>query len=1021
MVSDIGGVGLSLATPSTTIIIITLEIHCFPLDSHHWPLLGRHFTPEITMATVHQRSSILSTPAGRTGCEKLTTLTLNTVWGENVWGADGQCDCSLMQFVDESPENEWLETLVPSDYSFAKVQSWMVRIFQYAQSRHTISLCQFDIKVTYELESQRDWVHMLTDIAAGICSVLPYSFLYLVIRPRGIPIPILIRFANSDVDAVANARSASEGSVEFIRRTQTPIEEHILTTAADDEASSTSSKSIVTPETSSASGSDPGSPIQRPSSAASSLDKTEEEFNLAELGQGEYHVGEACDDDYGAVDDRTVDTYVGSFNSGNTAEEWEECLRFFSITRPANSKNTRVPIKKLPGMSVGLFDYQLMGVFNLLKLALQGVRGGFLADEQGLGKTQEMFGLIALTFGLRRSKADVLLAQSSPKPTRHNRRGSDARKCFADVRYGFRCYCYHEPTQQLADLLPDGPSIIIVPNRNMTQTLREAKVKLDTSTLKIRLQRGAVNDRLTASEAKSLSASITAKELLGGGSILPPVEYCYKSKGDASDFVIITTPDSLDHLVNVRFGTDVKVSNTTRRVKKGALLPGLVLMDEFHEYMQSDSIDGANIVAWLQDLRTACRGSQQPAPLAYLVSGTPFGESPSDIRPALSLLSQGSWETDAHPMADVTPASLDVVTAAYHTLAASQAEGTVLDSRDITDYRRRLGVILKHTMVRRLGTDSFLGKPLTNLGPLTVNIVDHSIPDHLINNLQSLADATHALAEQEAAAAGVLIPHLLRSNLGQSILLKLRLASTFPGIASPHPNGETFHFNLPEILSEITTAAGDVTKTRYFPHIPRWAAHSPKLATLDATVATMVADKTRIPGEACHAKKLVVFAPLEAEALLLFAYLLHRKVKGGDGLVKPVWLHSGMGQGERQGVIDKFLELNNAAPNVLVVPIGLAGTGLNFQRARYSVVTGPAWTKRECQQAYYRTHRIGQKMETRLQLWTGRWNPAERIVLGRHAGREVEEGDLRVMGNGVGAEVEGGLAERHQGVGNESE
>lgn len=987
------------------------------------------------MATVHRRSSILNTRAGRTGCEKLTTLTINTVWGENVgrenvgrgdvWGANGQCDCSLTDFVDKSSEteNSCSETLVPSDYSFAKFQGWMALIFQYAQSRHTISLCQFDIEVTYELESQRDWVHMLTDIAAGLCPVLPYSFLYLVIRPRGIPVPVLMRFANSDIDEAAGIPGETpEGSVEASRRTQALTGENTLTTATDDETSTTSSILVInTPETSSLSGSDPASPIQRPSSAASSLGKTEEESNVAELGQGEYHVEEACDDEYGAVDDGTVDTYVGSFNTGNTAEEWEECLRFFSITRPANSKTTRVPIKKLPGMSVGLFDYQLMGVFNLLKLALQGVKGGFLADEQGLGKTQEMFGLIALTFGLRRSKAEVLLAQSSPKPTRHNRQGSDARKCFADARYGFRCYCYHKLTQQLADLLPDGPSVIIVPNRNMTPTLREAKVKLDTSTLKIRLQRGAVNDRLTAGEVRSLSASITAKELLGGGSILAPVELCYKSKGNSSDFVIITTPDSLDHLLNVRFGTDVKVSNTTRRVKKSALLPGVVLMDEFHEYMQPGSIDGANIVAWLQDLRTACRGSQQPAPLAYLVSGTPFGESPSDIRPALSLLSHGSWETDAHPMAAVTPARLDVITASYSALAASQARGMPLDPGDITDYRRRLGIILKHTMVRRLGTDSFLGKPLTNLGPLTVNIVDHRIPDQLINNLQSLADATHALAGQGAATADIPITHLLRSNLGQSILLKLRLASTFPGIASPLPNGETFHFDLPEILSEISTAAGNVTNTRYYPHLPRWAAHSPKLATLDATIAAMVADKTRIPGEACHAKKLVVFAPLEAEALLLFAYLLHRKAKGGDGMVKPVWLHSGMGQGERQGVIDQFLELNNAAPNVLVAPIGLAGTGLNFQRARYSVVTGPAWTKRECQQAYYRTHRIGQKMETRLQLLTGRWNPAERIVLARHAGREVEEGDLWVAGNGVGGEGDGRLVERHQGVGEESE
>ncbi|KAK1830418.1 hypothetical protein QBC39DRAFT_260918 [Podospora conica] len=797
-----------------------------------------------------------------------------------------------------------------------------------------------------------------------------------------------------------------------------------LESGTDEETSTPPSALALTPGTSSVSGPCPESPIVRPSSAASSLNKSEEECELVELAQDEYHVEEACDDDYGAVDNTTVDTYVGSFNTGNKAEEWDECLKFFAITRPVATKSTRVPFKKLPGMSVGLFDYQLMGVFNLLKLTLGGVAGGFLADEQGLGKTQEMFGLIALTYGLRRSKAEVLLARASPAKgnRQHNRPGSNARACFADSRYGFRCYCYHKLTQQLADLLPDGPSLIIVPGRNMTQTLREAKTKLDTSALKIRLQHRTVGgkDRLTASEAKSLLASVTAKEVPGDGEYPPTVEYSYKPKPNSSDFVIITAPESLDELCNITFGVDVKVAKRDKRVKRSGLLPGMVFMDEFHEYVRRGGLYTDDIVAWIQDLKASCRGPRQPVPLCYLVSGTPLGESPEDLYSPLTLLSQRSWELDSHPMADVIDRLMEV-NSSYIGLVTAQAHGEVLDPADIVDYRRRLGAILKQTMVRRLGTDSFRGTPLTTLGPLSVNIVDHSIPDHLINNLQSLADATRTIAEEKAAAIGTDVSHLLRSSAGEDILLKLRLASTFPGIASPLPKGETFNFDLSEILSEMTAAGGNVAKTRYFPHLPRWATHSPKLATLDATVAAMVADKTRIPGENCHAKKLVVFAPLEAEALLLFAYLLHRKAKTGDTLVKPVWLHSGMTQGERQAVIDKFLELNNAAPNVLVAPIQLAGTGLNFQRCKYSVVTGPAWTKRENQQAYYRIHRIGQKQQTKLQLLTGRWNPAERLVLSRYAGREVEEGDLWEVGNSVGAGEGEGLVERHQEVKDEAE
>ena len=127
-------------------------------------------------------------------------------------------------------------------------------------------------------------------------------------------------------------------------------------------------------------------------------------------------------------------------------------------------------------------------------------------------------------------------------------------------------------------------------------------------------------------------------------------------------------------------------------------------------------------------------------------------------------------------------------------------------------------------------------------------------------------------------------------------------------------------------------------------------------------------------------------------------------------------LHNGLTADERQMVLDKFLEMGNAPPNVLVAPLALAGTGLNLQRAGYSVVTGPAWTKRETQQAYYRLHRVGQKQTTKLQLLTAQWNPAERVIIARYEGRELlEEGRWDVVY--PGANPEGGddaLLERHQ-------
>jgi hypothetical protein len=265
-------------------------------------------------------------------------------------------------------------------------------------------------------------------------------------------------------------------------------------------------------------------------------------------------------------------------------------------------------------------------------------------------------------------------------------------------------------------------------------------------------------------------------------------------------------------------------------------------------------------------------------------------------------------------------------------------------------------------------------------------------------------------------------------HLPRHRLLKLCLASTFPGIASSSSKNTTgseeedFTFTPSELRTHLSAAKGDVTKTPYFRHIPAWAAHSPKLETIAQTIQTMLADRSPIPGRPSTQKKYCIFCPVEAEAVLLHGYLLllKRNPNKFRGL-KPTLLHSSLPQADRQRVLEQFLTEGNAPPNVLVAPLCLAGTGLNLQRARYSTVTGPAWTKRETQQAYYRIHRVGQVQETRLSLLVGRWNPAERFIL---AGYEeggvmtVQEGAEKMweVGNefcGAGKEG-GGLVERHQ-------
>ncbi|EAQ83167.1 hypothetical protein CHGG_10985 [Chaetomium globosum CBS 148.51] len=785
----------------------------------------------------------------------------------------------------------------------------------------------------------------------------------------------------------------------------------------------------------------PPIPPQTPPAPETKATPTATYLNLIDLAAAEYQTASVADADYGAVDlDTTVDAYVGSYNAGNSEAEWSACLDYFkvheaewrkreSIAAVSKGGRVRVPMKKLQGTMVGLFDYQLMGVLKLMTFVLGDVSGGLLCDEQGLGKTQEMYGLMAFAHSLRKCKNEVQAAwrksaKAAAKPGgkqkggsvgQHNPPGKEgARLCPFDDRYRFRCYCYSELTRQLADRLPDGPNILVAPARNCASTVRDAKLKLDTKVFKIRgfHEGGDKEDKLTPAEVQKLRPIITPGE---DGNCK------YQAGLGQSDYIIIVSPEFIPRLMT-HFA--MKVSGGVG--KMSGLLPGMILMDEFHEYAIAKDCEESRIEAWLQHLKKCCLDSNQPTPLTYFVSGTPFGETPADIHPTISFLEKEVWKDENHRLNGATVASFDALVDTFNKLTRIQADGETVPTPDIVDYRHRLDRVLKPMMLRRLGTDQFQGRNLTDVGPLKVNITDHNLPSHLTDDMQALANRTRDLAAAAAAKQGIPLPRFLRSKAGEAIFLKLRLASTFPGIAAP--SSAEFNFNIAEIHANLAAARFDVTKTPYHELIPAWSAGSPKLETLTQTIATMLNDKSPIPGAPSVSKKLCIFTPLEAEAVLLQSYLLLKRTHPAFRHLKPILLHSSLSQTERQRVLDSFLTEGNFPPNVLVTPVALAGTGLNLQRARYSTVTGPAWTKRENQQAYYRIHRVGQRQETRLGLLTSRWNPAERVVLGAYEGRGVE-------GDGLGEEVwevgnrfcaaaaeeakaggKGGMVERHQGA-----
>ncbi|KAK0665301.1 hypothetical protein QBC41DRAFT_283269 [Cercophora samala] len=964
--------------------------------------------------------------------------------------SDKPVDCWLLDTVAdinyEQLENR-TRTLTQADYSFARLKNWMNRELGYDPILHKLFVLQDGEEK--ELEYRSDWEQLLIQIA---CSQQDDGVVEIEIRPDSENIPSRLRtIGGSDKPPITDKPFSSlkptdaTGIEEYNRAILSAIAPPPFKDSLEEEPKEQNvsdwddfpemaleldfitegeywdmkyrqrhhkfptglpkpgflskrgyTRDIISPWYFLPDRYFEDTPPSSPTSATTAITSATETRSLTRASsspdQAEVHdesnldtykITTIEDPDYGATYRDVIDDSIGAYNTGDTEREWDTCLEFFcvnaeeykrqlAIKASSATHSTRVPVKKLPGMTVGLFDYQLMGVYNLLRFILDDVRGGFLADEQGLGKTQEMFGVLLLAHNLRRCKADVMETWSPPSKTtpakkgtmiKHNPKNSqNARNCPYDQKWGFKCYCYNELTRDLADRLPDGPNVILAPAKNCGPMIKDAKSKLDSKAIRVRgygtdIHMTDKDSKLTSVELASLrSGNATAQ----------------------SDFVIVVSPESVHKLV-----AEFTKNKTT-------FAPGIIMLDEFHQYA-AYSGEVNRVIDWVKRVKTTSISSKRLVPLVYFVSGTPFENSPSDLRSALEVLERAQiWSKPNHPLSSATVAHLDHMIKLFDSYTTTTSQGKPFPPSKINEYYHRLDALLSKLMVRRLATDSFQNTKLTSLGKLKVNIVEHTLPTCHHACVQALANSIPSNQNLQSITAG------------PPLLVKLRLCGTFPAIAA---SAQNFTFSDAEVSSFLSAAPGaNPAKTPYFPHLTSWASFSPKLATMSNIIAQMVNDKARIPGESSSCKKLVLFSPLEAESLLLFLWLTNPKPEG----VKPVYVHGGMTSQERQKVIDKFLEVGNAAPNVLVAPTGVCGTGFNLQKAGYLVLTGPTWTRREGRQVFGRVHRVGQKGVVRLWELRGGWNPGERVILMGDEGEGGMEVDNRFVGErGGGEEKEG--------------
>ncbi|TLS22209.1 uncharacterized protein PpBr36_09975 [Pyricularia pennisetigena] len=666
------------------------------------------------------------------------------------------------------------------------------------------------------------------------------------------------------------------------------------------------------------------------------------------------------DAEYSAIDETNIDATLGSYNNDGNGSAWLQCLDLFCIdaveyaNREARdmqaSKTGHLPVKKLHGSRGGLFDYQMSAVFQMLCLLRKGVRGGFLADEMGLGKSIEMLGIQSVLFSLRSMVEDIHVNRD-----KHSFSGP---ACKAEGRYMIRCPCYHSFSRELADLVLDGPTVIIAPTSTSEQMFQMTKQRLDPKVFELRL--------VGASAGTDGALSSTDMRALAWKSVKNPVagEPDFRGGLFSQNKFVIVCPDS-------------KIKELHK------LMPGAVYMDEFHQYTQADK----PVDRWLKAVQGWAAPEGGPPPF-FFVGGTPIEKSPADIRPQLERLEQPSWSEGRMKVATVS--ALDSVISRYVELQQMQKDGIGIFPCDIRNYHVQLNEILRQVMIRRLATDSFRGRILA-LKPMRVNI--HQVP--VLRGAQDVvgacSNATRStVIKQIGSEEEQYIDRHLDSDSGEELLERLRLASFFPQTAKSLKGKAVCSFLEKDIVKCMQGCKGGIEKSKYWDRVEEFTTNSAKLDTLKKLMHTMLDDKTQIPNEHCRAKKMCIITPTEGEALLIFAHLRQTRDSWKTGVKpKPIWLHSGMSSIEADEVVRAFKQKGNATSNILVAPLSRAGTGLDLPQANYLVLTGLGWRKRDNKQAFYRIHRAGQILDTHLHLIVSRGNPAERRIWARHSGGKV--------------------------------
>lgn len=677
---------------------------------------------------------------------------------------------------------------------------------------------------------------------------------------------------------------------------------------------------------------------------------------------------------------------------------WTDFTSFFK--REPDELKAQDATHILPGLHVGLKPHQLFAVYWMLVKGIEENGGGFIADEQGLGKTLTAIATMVVQRLISMAQQEVVIDRENGDDSRHlsleQSQLPDA-VCPSDP-FPFPCPCLKKnKTSSLH--IKRGPVLIVAPAKLVPNWVGEFEKFIDAtatfghSDRPIDMTLLVAHNDTKADHCPRLGSSW--QSVLNANPDPDDASLFTYSNYEVNRVLILTTLQS--YKANVEDILHVNVTPPRPARGKGSRSHQIpqyedrvhwsnVVYDEAHEVksMSSQSMQ----------LMLGLKGN----PYAWFMTGTPFEVSALDLQSFFSVVGR-----DVQNPKRPSKQQLVDLDRAFRENARSSSDPRTLAA--LGKALEKFRVALGQFMIRRLVSTRWFNQAIVKLPPHYREDIPTTIPSGYETFFARLETRQDIDIRNRMSRGGkqTLDTKKLASNFvfRSSYAHQLRMSATCPHLAQlcvehklqltmdeyrshgwiQKPQQSPYYQNI----SDIVRSSAKFSKLKEIivqKMQSRKAGRMEKIVILSAfPVAVICVEHVSKPSPPTPSS---VANPTSNVQLFFFRSQWLQKYHPN---VKFIALHSYMKVNERQDLVDTFQ--TDDEHMVIIGTTGIMGTGMTLTRATTLVLLEPDYTLGKEKQAYSRNYRIGQDRPTHAYRLVSTNSRMEQLILNKQKKRAL--------------------------------